>query len=95
MIKWLTNRENAKYVFCLRILYGVAVGAVMCAFYMLCGYLDFGKLCFALIGAAVPVMMSGGIYLSGFMKTSETLAGRVFGKAAPGKSDFRDRKSVV
>lgn len=96
MIKWLTNRENAKYVFCLRILYGVAVGAVMCAFYMLCGYLDFGKLCFALIGAAVPVMMSGGIYLSGFMKTSETLAGRVFGKedaeasgkAAPGKSDF-------
>ena len=80
MIKWLTKKENAKYVFCLRILYGVAVGAVMCAFYMLCGRLDFGQSCFALVGAALPVMMSGGIYLSGFMETSETLAGRLFGK---------------
>ncbi|MDE7339319.1 MAG: adenosylcobinamide-GDP ribazoletransferase [Lachnospiraceae bacterium] len=94
MIKWLNDKENAKYVFCLRILYGVAVGAVMCAFYMLCGHLDFGKSCFALIGAAIPVMMSGGIYLSGFMRTSETLSGRVFGKTdaeTSGKADFSAR----
>lgn len=81
MIKWLNNRENAKYIFCIRILCGVAVGIVMCAFYMLCERLNFGQSCFALIGAAIPVMMSGGIYLSGFMKTSETLFGRLFGKA--------------
>lgn len=75
MIKWLNNRENAKYIFCIRILCGVAVGIVMCAFYMLCERLNFGQSCFALAGAAIPVVMSGGIYLSGFMKTSETLAG--------------------
>lgn len=75
MIKWLNNRENAKYIFCIRILCGVAVGIVMCAFYMLCERLNFGQFCFALTGAAIPVVMSGGIYLSGFMKTSETLAG--------------------
>lgn len=75
MIKWLNNRENAKYIFCIRILCGVAVGIVMCAFYMLCEHLNFGQSCFALAGAAIPVVMSGGIYLSGFMKTSETLAG--------------------
>lgn len=95
MIKWLNNRENAKYIFCIRILCGVAVGIVMCAFYMLCERLNFGQSCFALTGAAIPVMMSGGIYLSGFMKTSETLTGRLFGKAdaetskktASGKAD--------
>lgn len=81
MIKWLNNKENAKYIFCLRILYGVLVGAAMCAFYMLCRYFDFGQPCFAMVGAAVPVMMSGGIYLSGFMNTSDVLAGRLFGKA--------------
>ena len=94
MIKWLNNRENAKYFYCLRILYGVAVGVVMCAFYVLCRRLDFGQSCFALTGAAIPVMMSGGIYLSGFMKTSEALAVRLFGRvdteasgqAAAGKS---------
>lgn len=75
MIKWLNNRENAKYIFCIRILCGVAVGIVMYAFYMLCERLNFGQSCFALAGAAIPVVMSGGIYLSGFMKTSETLAG--------------------
>lgn len=82
MIKWLNNRENAKYLFCLRILYGLAVGAAVCAFYMLCRYFDFGQPCFALAGAAIPVMMSGGLYLSGFMNTSAVLAGRVYGKAA-------------
>ena len=80
MIKWLNNKENAKYIFCLRILYGVVVSAIMCAFYMLCEYFDFGWSCFALVGAAVPVVMSGGIYLAGFMNTSDVLAGRLFGK---------------
>lgn len=95
MIKWLNNRENAKYLFCLRILYGVAVGAVMCAYYMLCRYFDFGQPCFALAGAAIPIVMSGGIYLSGFMNTSAVLTERLNGKstedsgraAASGKPD--------
>lgn len=81
MIKWLNNKENAKYIFCLRVLYGVVVGAIMCVFYILCRHFDFGQLCFALAGATVPVMMSGGIYLSGFMNTSDVLADRLFGKA--------------
>lgn len=95
MIKWLNNRENAKYIYCLRILCGVAVGIVMCAYYMLCGRKELRQPCFALIGAVIPVMMSGGIYLSGFANTSEALAGRLFGKmdaetskkAASGKTD--------
>ncbi|MCM1173761.1 MAG: adenosylcobinamide-GDP ribazoletransferase [Blautia sp.] len=80
MFRWLNNRENAKYIFSLRVLYGVAVGAVMWAFYGLCRYFDFGWSCFALIGAAVPVVMSGGVYLSGFLNTSEVLAQRLDGK---------------
>lgn len=79
MIKWLNNRENAKYIYCLRVLYGVAVGVVMCVFYMLCQYFKFGQSCFALVGAAIPVIMSCGLYLSGFMETSGVLARRLAG----------------
>jgi len=82
MIKWLNNRENAKYIFCLRVLYGVVVGAVMCAFYMLCGYFDFGQPCFALVGAVIPVVMSGGLYLSGFMDTLDVLTGSTGARAS-------------
>lgn len=80
MFQWMNNRENAKYMICFRPFYGAAVGITVCLFQLLCQRFDFGQTCFALIGAAVPVLMSGGIYLSGFMSTSKSLADSLSGK---------------
>lgn len=81
MLRWINDRENAKYIICFRPLYGAAVGIAMCIFQILCQRFDFGQPCFALIGATIPVLMSGGVYLSGFMNTSEALAERLAAKA--------------
>ena len=81
MFQWMNRKENAKYIICFRPLYGAAVGIVICIFQILCQRFDFGQTCFALIGAAIPVLMSGGVYLSGFMKTSQKLADRLTAKA--------------
>ena len=78
MLQWMNRRENASYMICFRALYGAVTGIVLCVFQLLCQRFDFGQTCFALIGAVIPVLMSGGIYLSGFMRTSETLADRLF-----------------
>lgn len=92
MFRWMNSRENAKYMICFRSLYGAVVGIVVCVFQIVCQRFDFGQSCFALIGAAIPILMSGGVYLSGFMNTSEVLADRLSGKAgadtrASGKTD--------
>ncbi|MCI8358494.1 MAG: adenosylcobinamide-GDP ribazoletransferase [Lachnospiraceae bacterium] len=92
MFRWMNSRENAKYRICFRPFYGAATGIVLCLLNLLCQRFDLGQSCFALIGAAVPVLMSGGIYLSGFMNTSETLAERLSG-AAEQKAAGPDRKS--
>lgn len=81
MFRWMNSRENAQYMICFRTLYGAVIGIVVCVFQIICQRFDFGQNCFALVGAAIPILMSGGIYLSGFMNTSEVLTGRLFEKA--------------
>lgn len=81
MLRWINSRENAKYIICFRPMYGAAVGIIMCIFQILCQRFDFGQSCFALIGATIPILMSGGIYLAGFMNTSEVLSDRLAAKA--------------
>lgn len=81
MFQWINRKENVKYILCFRPLYGAAVGIAICLLQILCQRFEFGQTCFALVGAAIPVLMSGGIYLSGFMNTSETLAAGLYEKA--------------
>ena len=64
MFRWMNSRENAKYRICFRPFYGAATGIVLCLLNLLCQRFDLGQSCFALIGAAVPVLMSGGSLFS-------------------------------
>lgn len=67
------NKENKKYALLLLPLVGVATGVIMYAFCMLCQDYGFGQPFFALIGAVIPVLMTGGVHLAGFIKTIDAL----------------------
>ncbi len=67
------SRENRKYMLLILPLYGVVTGAIMYAFCMICMKFGFGQSFFALIGAVIPVMITGGVNLAGLMKTSDAL----------------------
>ena len=67
------SKKNKKYALCFFPLLGVITGAVLYAFNMLCRKYGFDQSFFALIGAVLPVLMSGGIFLAGFMDTADAL----------------------
>ncbi|MCM1049516.1 MAG: adenosylcobinamide-GDP ribazoletransferase [Clostridiales bacterium] len=67
--------ENKKYTLLILPLAGVVMGILMYTLCMLCMEYGYGQAFFALIGAAVPVLVTGGINLAGFMRTVEALKG--------------------
>ncbi|MBO5209059.1 MAG: adenosylcobinamide-GDP ribazoletransferase [Lachnospiraceae bacterium] len=71
-MKW--NIEHSKYKTCFMPLVGMAIGFLMYLFSMFCQRFGFGQPCFALLGAVLPVLLSGGIPLAGFMKTADALS---------------------
>lgn len=71
-MKW--NLEHSKYKLCFMPLVGMAIGFLMYLFSMFCQYFGFGQPCFALMGATLPVILSGGIPFVGFVKTADVLS---------------------
>lgn len=68
------SNRNKEYALCFFSLMGAVIGALMYAFCMACLHYGFGQSCFALVGAVIPVILSGGVYLAGFMNTFEILS---------------------
>ena len=96
MPKWIHSKEGKKYIIYLFPLIGVVIAALMYAFSMLSQQFGFGQSFFALIGAVIPVMMSGGVHLTGFMKTSEVLfANRFKAKKQESIKDIHVGESAV
>ena len=75
-IEW--NKENMKYTMCFFPLIGVVTGAII---YLAGMFLDgnifskvhSGRLMFAAVMTLIPVFVSGGIHLDGFMDTMDAL----------------------
>lgn len=67
------SKENKKYMLLILPLIGVVLGAVMYAFCMICLKFGFGQSFFALIGAVIPILITGGVNMAGFMKTTDAL----------------------
>lgn len=67
------SRENRKYALLILPLIGVVTGVIMYALCMICLKLGFGQSFFALIGAVIPILITGGVNLAGFMKTTDAL----------------------
>lgn len=83
---------NKKYMVWLFPLTGAAAGIIMYAFCMICLRCHFDAAGFALIGAVIPVLLSGGAPLGGFFRTMERLAdqvpGKVWGRKEDGQAPF-------
>ncbi len=70
-VEW--NRNNMKYSICFFPLVGAVIGAILYAWGRICIVCGFGQVCFALVGAVLPVVVTGGIHVDGFMDTSDAL----------------------
>lgn len=67
------SKENKVYALLILPLIGVVTGVLMYTFCMLCMEYGYGQSFYALIGAVIPVLITGGVNLAGFMKTIEAL----------------------
>ena len=68
------NERNTKYTLCFLPAVGVLCGAGLLAWYALCAYLKATPLLFAAVGACVPLLITGGIHMDGYMDTVDALS---------------------
>lgn len=66
--------NDRRYAMCFFPLVGAAVALVLGAWLMLCDALHFGAMLRGAVGAAIPLLVTGGIHMDGFMDTSDALA---------------------
>lgn len=67
------KEEDMRYIFCFFPWVGGAVGACVYGWLLLCGRLGIGQPCRLLILAAIPLLLTGGIHIDGFMDTMDAL----------------------
>ena len=71
-IKW--DEKSSRYILCFFPLVGLLIGAVLFAVNLLCGVLNFGVIFSSAVTAVVPLLMTGGIHLDGFLDTVDALS---------------------
>lgn len=71
-IDW--NEKNMKYAFCFFPVVGVVIGAVIYGVGNLGLKFGMGKFLFAAIMTVIPVMITGGIHLDGFLDTMDAIS---------------------
>ena len=68
------SQENRRYAMCFFPLIGAVIGAALWGWLWLCGALGFGPLLQGTVGALIPLLVTGGIHMDGFMDTCDALA---------------------
>ena len=71
-VEW--SEENRKYAMCFFPLIGAVIGAALWLWLLLCDRLALGALLRGAGGAMIPLLVTGGIHMDGFMDTSDALA---------------------
>ena len=61
------KEEDMKYPLCFFPWIGAIIGGLLYVWGCLCGRYGIGKFCYCLIGAAIPMLVTGGIHVDGFM----------------------------
>lgn len=67
------NQKNMKYSLCFFPFIGLIIGALLYGWSGLCVSCGFGQVCFALVGAVIPVAVTGGVHLSGLLATADAI----------------------
>ena len=71
-VEW--SDENRKYSMCFFPLIGAVIGLLLWGWLWLCEALAIGPVLKGAAGALLPVLVTGGIHMDGFMDTSDALA---------------------
>lgn len=66
------EKEDMKYMLCFFPWIGAVIGGCICLWSWLCGIFSVGEVCYTLIGAAIPLIITGGFHVDGFMDTMDT-----------------------
>ncbi|MBO5208273.1 MAG: adenosylcobinamide-GDP ribazoletransferase [Lachnospiraceae bacterium] len=65
------KEEDMKYMLCFFPGIGAVIGGCVYFWNYLCGIFDVGVICHTLIGAAIPLIITGGFHVDGFMDTMD------------------------
>lgn len=68
------NDRNMKYAICFFPAVGILCGAVLWGWYVLAGLLGVSSVFFAAMAACLPLLITGGIHMDGYMDTVDALA---------------------
>lgn len=67
------KEEDMRYMLLFFPFVGIAIGAAVCLWGAACEIFSIHKICFTLVGTAIPVLISGGIHIDGYMDTMDAL----------------------
>ena len=68
------DERSMKYAFCFFPLIGCVIAAAELLWYYIYEFLSFGVILYAAVAAAIPVFISGGIHVDGFLDTCDALS---------------------
>ncbi len=71
-IKW--EKENMRYMLAALPLVGAVIGLVLIGWLYLCELLSFGTVLFAAGAALIPIAVTGGVHMDGFLDTVDALS---------------------
>lgn len=71
-VEW--SDGNRRYTMCFFPLIGAVIGAAMWLWLWLCDYLALGDVLRGAVGAALPLVITGGIHMDGLMDTADALS---------------------
>ena len=71
-VEW--SDENRRYAMCFFPLVGAVIGALVWLWVCVCGWLELGALLKGAVCAVIPLAVTGGIHMDGFMDTTDALA---------------------
>lgn len=71
-VEW--NDENRRYTMCFFPVIGIVIGAALAAWLWCCERFGFGGMMKGTVGAAIPLILTGGIHMDGFMDTTDAMA---------------------
>lgn len=65
------TEAGMQYALCFFPMIGIVIGAVVCAFVWISGHIGLGKIAVCCIGTALPLLITGGIHMDGFLDTTD------------------------
>lgn len=71
-VEW--SEENRRYAMCFFPLVGMVIGGLIWLWLCACGWLELNALVKGAVGAVIPLFVTGGIHMDGFMDTTDALA---------------------